>query len=56
MRGLAAKLRAAQASPRVTVMPDFFLDRIVSYGSRLEDFLADVGRVARQGLGPAPSA
>lgn len=32
-------------------MPDFFLDRIVSYGSRLEDFLADVGRVARQGGG-----
>lgn len=48
---LVCKLERAGEGPRVLVLPDFFLDVIVSYGSGLGEFLRDVERVAGQGGG-----
>ncbi|MCX8205435.1 MAG: carbohydrate kinase family protein [Candidatus Nezhaarchaeota archaeon] len=51
VESLVLKLQRAEEKPRVLVLPDFFLDVVVSYGSELEEFLVDVERVARQGGG-----
>lgn len=48
---LLGKLQRVGEGPRVLVLPDFFLDVIVSYGSGLGVFLRDVERVAGQGGG-----
>ncbi len=48
---LSLKLKEAAIEPKVAVMPDFFLDRIVRYGSDLEGFIEDVKRIASQGGG-----
>ena len=51
LENLAHKILEVKKSPTISVMPDFFLDRIVSYGSSLESFLTDVKRIAEQGGG-----
>ncbi|MEM4699551.1 MAG: carbohydrate kinase family protein [Candidatus Nezhaarchaeales archaeon] len=48
---LVDKLRRVRGVPRVLVLPDFFLDVIVSYGSGLEEFLRDVEGVVSRGGG-----
>lgn len=51
LEGLVDKLLRLRAQPKVLVLPDFFIDRIVTYGAELRQFLSDVERVARQGGG-----
>ncbi|RLF09558.1 MAG: hypothetical protein DRJ98_07935 [Thermoprotei archaeon] len=48
---LCLRLEKTSIEPRVTVMPDFFLDRIVRYNANLEGFIEDVKRIASQGGG-----
>jgi len=51
LEDLVSKLLRQRAQPKVLVLPDFFIDRIVTYGAELRHFLSDVERVARQGGG-----
>jgi hypothetical protein len=44
-----ATLRKVKASPNVVVMPDFFLDRLVTFSGSIEELLEEIMKIARQG-------